>query len=104
MYFVFSKMKVYILFFLLCTVLMLRLENILKVYSGQAAIVCNLSLQKCFFLKVLLFLSPCVLSVAMVSKACDGRSTEAAKMTVTFRHMSFTGQMFENGFCGDVFF
>ena len=25
------------------------------------------------------------------------------KMTVTFRHMSFSGQLFDTGFCGDVF-
>ena len=49
---------------------MLMFEDMLKVYSGQAAIFSNLSFT--------FSLTMCI-SAAMVSKACVGRSTEAAK-------------------------
>ena len=56
---------------------MLMLEDMLKVYSGQASIFSNLSLQKCYFHKFNFFSNH--VYFAMISKACGGQSTEAAK-------------------------
>ena len=43
------------LFFLSCTGLMLMFEDMFKVYSGQAALFSNFSLQKCYFHKFYYF-------------------------------------------------
>ena len=40
----------------------------------------------------------------MVSKACGGEALKLQKMTVTVGHMSFTGQIDDTGFRGDVFY
>ena len=78
-------------------------EGTFKVYSDYAAIYRNLDLKKVLFSRVLLFLGPCILSVAMVSIACGGRSTEAANNDSYISHKFFTGQIFETGFIGDFF-
>ena len=57
---------------------MLMFEDMLTVYSGHAASFSDLSLQKCFF-QSFTNLSKRVLSVAMITTGCGGRSTEAAK-------------------------
>ena len=39
----------------------------------------------------------------MIFKAC-GEALKLQKMAVTFKHISFTGQIFDKGFKGDVFY
>ena len=48
-------MEVYTQFFLLCTILMQMFEDMLKVYTGPAAIFSNVSLQKRYFHKFYYF-------------------------------------------------
>ena len=82
---------------------MLMFEDMLKVYSGPAAIFSNLSLQKRYFHKFYYLSDHVYFQLPWFPKRAVAEAMELQKMTVTFRHMSFTGQIFDTGFKGDVF-
>ena len=85
---------------------MLVFEDMLKVYSGPAAIFSNLSLQKRYFHKFYYLSDHVYFQLPWFLKYAVAEALELQKMTVTctFRHMSFTGQIFDTGFKGDVFY
>ena len=83
---------------------MLMFENMLNVCSGQAAIFSNLSLQKRYFHKFYYF-SDCVyFYLPWFQKCVVAEALKLQKMTVTYRHMLFTDQIFDTGFRGDIFY
>ena len=57
---------------------MLMFENMLKVHSGRAAILVILVCKSAIFTMFTISLTMCIFSF-YVSKACGGRSAEAAK-------------------------
>ena len=76
-------------------------EDMLKVYSGQAAIFSNLSFQKCYFHKYYYFsdhVYHVYFQLPWFLRRAVAETLKLQKMTVTFRHMSFTGQIFNTGF------
>ena len=75
--------------------LMLMFEDMLKVYSGPAVIFSNLSLQKRYFHEFYYFSDHVYIQLPWFLKRA---------MTVTFKHVSFTGKIFDTGFKGDVFY
>ena len=84
---------------------MLMFEDMLKVYSGQAAIFSNLRLQQCYFHKFYYFSDHVYFQLPWFPKRSVAETSKLQKMTVTVvRHMSFTGQIFDTGFRGDVFY
>ena len=83
---------------------MLMFEDMLKVYSGPTAIFSNLSLQKRYFHKFYYFSGHVYFQLPWFLKRAVAEALKLQKMTVTFRHMSFTGQIFNTGFKGDVFY
>ena len=95
-------MEVYTQLFLLCTILMLMFEDMLKVYSGPAAIFSNLSLQRRCFHKFYYFSDHVYFQLPWVLKPAVAEALKLPKITVTFRHISCTGQIFGTGFKGDV--
>ena len=76
-------------------------EDMLKVYSSQAVIFSNLSLQKCYFHKFYYFSDNVYFQLPWFLKRAVAEALKLQKMTVTFTHMSFTGQIFDTGFRGD---
>ena len=72
---------------------MLIFEDILNVYSGQAASFSNLSLQKCYFHKFCYFSDHVYFQLLWFLKRAMAEALNLKKMTVTDRHMSFTGQI-----------
>ena len=82
---------------------MLLFEYMLKVYLDQAAIFSNLSLQKCYFRKFYCFSDHMYFQLLWFLKRAVAEAVKLQKMTVTFRHMFFTGQMFDTGFIMDIF-
>ena len=83
---------------------MLMFEDMFKVYSGPAASFSNLSLQKRYFHKFYYFSDHVYFQLPWFLKRAVAEALKLQKMTVTFRHMSFTGQIFDTGFKGDVFY
>ena len=83
---------------------MLMFEDMLKVYSGPATIFSNLSVQKRYFLKFNYFSDHVYFQLPWFLKHAVAEALKLQKMTDTFRHMSFTGQIFNTGFKGDVFY
>ena len=75
-------------------------EDMLKVYSGQDAIFSNLSLQKCCFHKFHYFSDHVYFQLPWFLKRTVAEALTLQKMTVTVRHMSITGQIYETGFRG----
>ena len=82
---------------------MLMFEDMLKVYPGSAAIFSNLSLQKCYFHKFYYFSDHVYFQLPWFLKGAVAEALKLHKMIVTFRHMLFTGQIFNMTFKGDVF-
>ena len=76
----------------------------LKVYSGQAAIFSTLSLQKCYFHKFYYFSDHVYFQLPWFLKRALAEAMKLQRMTVTLRHMSFTGQIFDSGFRENVFY
>ena len=83
---------------------MLMFEDMLKVYFRSAAIFSNLSLQKRYFHKFYYFSDHVYIQLRWFLKRAVAEALILQKMTVTVRHTSFTGQIFETGFKGDVFY
>ena len=83
---------------------MLMFEDMLKVCSGQAAIFSNLSLQKCYFRKVYYFSDNVYFQLPWFQKRSMAEALKLQKMTFTYRRMLFTGQIFDTGFRGDIYF
>ena len=79
-------------------------QDMLKVYSGQAAIFSNLSLQQCYFHKFYYLSDHVYFQLPWFLKHKMVEALTLQKMTVIFRHMSYTGQIFDTGFMGDVFY
>ena len=77
---------------------MLMFEDMLNVYPGQAAIFSNLSLQKCYFHKFYYFSDHVYFQLPWFLKRAAAEALKLQKMTITARHMSFTGQIFDTGF------
>ena len=82
---------------------MLIFEDMLKVCSGQAAIFCNLSLQKCYFHKFYYFSVHVYFQLPWFLKRRMAEALKLRKMSVTYRQILFTGQIFDTGFRGDIF-
>ena len=78
-------------------------EDMLKVYSGQAAIFSDLSLQKCYFHKFYFFSDHVYFQLPWFLKRALAEAPKLQKMTMAFRHMFFTGQIFDTGFRMDIF-
>ena len=83
---------------------MLMFEDMLKVYPGPAAIFSNLSLQKCYFHKFYYFSDHVYIQLPWFLKHAVAEALKLHKMTVTFRLMSFIGQIFDTALKGDVFY
>ena len=85
---------------------MLMFEDMLKVYSGQATIFSNLSLQKCFFHKFYYFSNHVYMyfQFPWFLKRAVAEALKLQKTTETYGHMLFTGQIFDTGFRGDIFY
>ena len=79
-------------------------EDMIKIYSGPAAIFSILSLKKRYFHKFYYFSAYVYFQLPLFLKRAVAEALKLQKMTVTFRHMSFTGQIFNTGFKGDVFY
>ena len=79
-------------------------EDMLKVCSGKAAIFSNLSLQKCYFHKFYYCSDHVYFQLPWFQKRAVAETLKLQKMTVTYRHMLFTGQIFYTGFRGDIFY
>ena len=75
----------------------------LNVYSGHAAIFCNLSLQQCYVHKFYNCSDHVYFHLSWFLKRAVAEALKLQKMTVTFRHMFFTGQIFGTGFREDIF-
>ena len=71
--------------------------------SGQAAIFSNLSLQKCYFRKFYFSSDHVYFQLLWFLKRAVAEALKLQKMTVTLRHMLFTGQIFDTGFRMDIF-
>ena len=82
---------------------MLMFEDMLKVYSGQAAIFRNLSLQKCHFHKFYCFSDHVFFQLPWFLKHALAKALKLQKMTFIFRHMFFSGQIFDTGFRLHIF-
>ena len=82
---------------------MLMIEDMLKIYSGQAAIFSNLILQKCYFHKFYYVSDHVYFQLPWFLKRAEAETLKLQNMTVTVRRMSITGQIFDTGFTGDVF-
>ena len=83
---------------------MLIFQDMLQVYSGPTAIFSNPSLQKRYFHKFYYFSDHVYFQLPWFLKRAVAKALKLQKMTVTFRHMSFTGQIFNTGFKGDIFY
>ena len=83
---------------------MLMFEDMLKVYSGLAALSSNLSLQKHYFHKFYYFSDHVYLQLPCFLKRAVAEALKLQKTAVTFRRMSFTGQIFDTGIKGGVFY
>ena len=79
-------------------------KDMLKVCSGQAAIFINFSLRKCYFHKFYYFSDHVYFQLPWFLKRAVAEALKMQQMTVTYRHMLFTGQIFETGFRGDIFY
>ena len=64
----------------------------------------NLSLQKRYFHKFYYFSDHVYFQLPWFLKRAVAEALKLQKMTVTFRHISFTCQIFNTGFKGDVFY
>ena len=82
---------------------MLTFEDMSKVYSGQAVISRNFILQKCYFHKFYFFSDHLYLQLPWLLKRALAEALKLQKMTVTFRNMFSTGQIFDAGFRMDTF-
>ena len=83
---------------------MLMFENMLKVDSGPATVFSILSLQKRYFHKFYTISDHVYFQLPWFLKRAVAETLKLQKMTITFWHMSFTGQIFDTGFKGDVFY
>ena len=83
---------------------MLIFEDMLKVCSGQAAIFSNHGLQKCYFYKYNYFSDHAYFQLPWFLKRAVTEALKLQKMTATYRHMLFTGQILNTGFRGDIFY
>ena len=83
---------------------MLIFEDMLKVCSGQAAVFSNLSLQKCYFHKFYYFSDHVYFQLPWFLKRAIAEALQPRKMIVTYRQMLLTGQIFDTGFRGDIFY
>ena len=83
---------------------MLMFEDMLKCCSGQAAIFSYLSLQKCYFHKFYYFSDHVYFQLPWFLKRAVAEELKVQNMTVTYRHMLFTGQIFDTRFRGDIFY
>ena len=83
---------------------MLLFEDMVKVYSGKASIFSNLSLQKCYFHMFYYFSYHVYFQLPWFLKRAVAKALKLQKMAFTVRHMFFTGQIFDTGFRGDVFY
>ena len=83
---------------------MLMFEDMLKINSGPVAIFSKLRLQKRYFHKFYYFSDHVYFQLLWFLKRAVAEALKLQKMTVTFRHMSFTGQILDTGFKGDVFY
>ena len=83
---------------------MLMFKDMLKVCSGQVAIFINFSLQKCYFHKFYYFSDHVYFQLPWFLKRAMAEALKMQKMTDTYRHMLFTGQIFDTGFRGDIFY
>ena len=82
---------------------MLMFKDMLKVYSGQAAIFSNPSLQKCYFHKFYYFSDHVYFQLPLFLNRAVAEALKLQKMIVTFRNMFFTGQMFDT-VSGEIYF
>ena len=83
---------------------MLMFEDMLNVYSDQVAILSNLSLQQCYFHEFCYFSDHVNFQLPWFLKHAVAEALKLQKVTVTYRHMLFTGQIFDAGFRGDIFY
>ena len=84
---------------------MVMYEDMLKVYSRQAAVFSNLNLQKCYFHKFYYFSDHVYFQLPwFLLKHALAEALKLQKMTDTVRHMSLTGQIFDTGFRRDAFY
>ena len=83
---------------------MLMFEDKLKICLGQAAIFSNHSLQKCYFHKFYYFSDHVYFQLPWFLKHAVAKALKLQKMTVTYRHMSFIGQIFDTDFRGNIFY
>ena len=83
---------------------MLMFEDMLKIYSGPATIFSNLSLRKRYFHKFDYFSDHVYFQLPWFLKCAVAEALNLQRMTVTFRHMSFTGQIFDTSFKRDVLY
>ena len=83
---------------------MMMFEDMLKVYSSQAAIFSNLRLQQCYFHKFYYFSDHVYFQLPWILKRAMAEALKLQKMIVTYRHMLCTGQIFDIGFRGDIFY
>ena len=82
---------------------MLMFEDMLKIDSGHASSFSNLSLQKFYFHKLYYFSDQMSFQFPWFLKRAVADALKLQKMTVTVKHLLFTGQMFDTGFRGDIF-
>ena len=78
-------------------------EDTLRVCSGHVAIFRNFSLQKRYFHKFYYFSDHVYFQLPWFLKRAVAELLKLQKMTITFRHIFFTGQIFDTGFRGDKF-
>ena len=64
----------------------------------------TLSLQKCYFHKFYYFSDHVYFQLPWFLKRAVTEALKLQKMTVIYRHMLFTGQIFDTGFRGDIFY
>ena len=83
---------------------MLVFEDMLNICSCQAAIFSNLNLQKCYFHKFNCISDHVYFQFPWFQKHAMAEALKMQKMTVTYRHILFTGQIFDTGFRGDIFY
>ena len=78
-------------------------EDMLTVCSGQAAYFSNLGFQKCYFHKYYNISDNVYFQLPWFLKRAVAEALQLPKITYTYRHMLFTGQIFDNGFREDIF-
>ena len=89
---------------ILFIILMLMFKDMLTVYSGHSATFSNFSLKSAIFTSFTISLTMTVyFQLPWFLKGAVAKALKLQKMTVAFRHMYFTGQIFDTGFRGDIF-